>query len=74
MDRSVLIRWVSGILEVMSEAIGLFLCLVLILDHFLFEVVEGGFRIKETGFERNADISAIVIEDAIEESAVLVQF
>ena len=44
----------------------------LVLDHFLFEVVEGGFGIEEAGFEGDADISAIVVEDAVEEAATLV--
>jgi hypothetical protein len=44
------------------------------LDHFLFEIVEGGFRVKEAGFEGDAEISAIVIEDTVEKAAALIQF
>lgn len=44
----------------------------LVLLHFLFEIGEGRLEIKKAGFEGDADISALVVEDAVEKAAALV--
>ena len=43
------------------------------LDELFFEVVEGGLGVEEGGFEGDADVAALFVENAVEKAAAFVE-